>query len=647
MTITSACCCLCGRSVIDDGGQPQWMARFYAVYYLHDDRNKWYVSGLGQRLQFEDRVNVDDITDKRPLKINLNPLVIYPSSTPLPQPNLSPNASGYSFHAACWGLFSASGSTETSDILLLANLCRSTPIKHGLMHWGHDYGGILDISAHDVGGALEAQTKRAPGEEPQLFRFPAPLNSGPDPWDIPGLARLFNRPTYLPTSAPLPAGILLSEVLPRERGQEDPFQKLPEEVLCMILVYLPSVDVARLRLASPAFANTPLTDDFWRSRFGPQREFHHVFEAHQSSKLHRGRWRSIFAAVKCLETTDAMLERRRIWDLGLSLHGILRMMRDIKCEGTPIQTICEPHAPSESSNTVWVTASRALIGQHTCTSDIFSLGSRSLFERKLKMPPQNQKIALFVSIVDLFGRRHISGIRILDSNKESRSLGYVNRKSETLVSQMDSQQFIGFCLAQDQRGVRGLAMMSKGGSMSPWVGDHHDFPKRQLLTQNVGMEPVDSLKGGFDVCDNLINTALWYPQIPNTRLRFLGMTSSVTERNQPEDLPICYTIFGGSSGENLDGISGLTVRGHDETGEGFLSIAVDFTDPNRRVVFGSNKTRSSEEWPFVIHGSRGERITGVDIFRSLTGLKVSLESTSAAASSVVSGKLCLTFDGRT
>jgi hypothetical protein len=105
-------------------------------------------------------------------------------------------------------------------------------------------------------------------------------------------------------------------------------------------------------------------------------------------------------------------------------------------------------------------------------------------------------VAIFASTIDLFGRVYISGLRIVDSFL----LGYIHHKSEQLISQIDAQRpFTGFCLARDQRGVRGIAMIFTDECMSPWVGEHYEIPKRRLLTQNVGLKPVDALKGGFDV----------------------------------------------------------------------------------------------------------------------------------------------------
>lgn len=265
----------------------------------------------------------------------------------------------------------------------------------------------------------------------------------------------------------------------------------------MILIHLPSRDVTRLRLASRSFANVVLSEFFWRSRFFPGREFHHVIEAHEPSRLRRGSWRQIFESVKALQTTEAMVERRRIWHLGLELHGILQTLRDVRCEGTAIRSVFESNARPEPCHVAWVTASRAL----KVPSEIFSAGSRCLFERELKLPPPEQSMGIFVSTVDLFDRRYISGITVLDQEGRSFTLGYRYEKRETLVVQTDAKhRLTGFCLAQDQRGIRGLAVIFQAERVSQWVGEHRDLPKRRLLTNNTGLNPVETLKGGFDVC---------------------------------------------------------------------------------------------------------------------------------------------------
>lgn len=372
----------------------------------------WRLSGPGQRLQLEDRVNISDETAGESLMISLRPLNFQPQRTLPPEIDEAPEACGYPSHTACSGLFSAAGSIEPSDIHLIANLCRSNPIQHGLMNWNHDYGGLVNFWAQDFGGLPDAQTPPTPGEEARLWRIPESLNDGPDPWDTPEIARVFNLPAALSTSVTSQA--LHTWII--EEKDEGSFGRLPNEILSMILVYLSSADVARLRLASRLFANFVLPDGFWRSLFLPEQEFDYIFEARQPSLLHRGSWKQIYAAFCILQAAETMMERKRIRNLALSLHGLMQMLRDTKCEGSPVQSFFEPDAPPKSCSPLWVTAKGALRGNPTELRDDFCSGSRSLFERELRLAPPEQIVAIFASAIDLFGRTYISGIRIVDSN---------------------------------------------------------------------------------------------------------------------------------------------------------------------------------------------------------------------------------------
>jgi hypothetical protein len=443
-----------------------------------------------------------DETTTEPLRLNLSHFTFGSRYAAPRELHDSPEANGYPFHAACWRLFLAcrpAGALDL-DIPLLFSVCLSFPIQSGQMNWGHDYGALVNIWSYDYGGVQDEIIPPSPGQEPQLAMFPFQLlENGPDPLNIPQLVRLFVPPAVLVPSTATQA------VMPLRRtgGGEQPdiFTNLPTEILCMILVCLPSMDAARLRLASRTFANVTLPDLFWHSRFSPEREFHHVFEARQYSSR-AGGWRQLFESVKSIQMSPGMVERKRIWHLGLSLHSVLQMLSDVKCEGAPIRSFFEPSSPpSELRHATWVTASRAL----RAPQDQYSVGSRSLFERELKLPPPGKTRAIFISTIDLFGRCYISGIRILDLDGKSFSLGYRHQKRETLISQTEVVQhhWVGFSFAQDQRGIRGLALVFQGERMSQWVGEHLNIPRRLLLTRNMGLDPVEALHGGFDVSCNL------------------------------------------------------------------------------------------------------------------------------------------------
>ena len=334
----------------------------------------------------------------------------------------------------------------------------------------------------------------APGEEPYL---PDPSAfQGPDPFDTPELRRIFQSPTNYPHLA---FDSTKQRVQTANTAEADPFDQFPTEILSCILTYLPSGDVVRMKQASRVFANIVLPDSFWKSRFVPGRELDYIVEARQyfSSHAHKGRWGSIFSILKILKRCHpAVANRTRVWDLCLSLHGLLELMRDTNCDGTPAQSLLELNAlPLDDRH--WVTASRYLKSpnQH------FNRGSRVLYERMMMFP--SRATAIFVSTIELFGRRYISGLRILNISDEAFSLGYRHSNSEKLLVSRENGpvRITGFCLAHDQRGVRGLSVIDDTGTQSDWIGDYQDIPKRKLLPTPGGFDVIDRLKGGFDVSD--------------------------------------------------------------------------------------------------------------------------------------------------
>lgn len=413
-----------------------------------------------------------------------------------------PSTWGYPFHAACWEILSrfhpdlVNGPEELRSLLLL---CRSFPIQEGLINWGHDYGG----SAH-----RDTESALAPGGEPRLhYRDPGSLAQDEDPLDIPSIYEAFSTDTEVETTrvstseahnSPEPSR--RREHQTRESGH-DPFVTLPSELLSWILINLNSADVVRLRRASYAFATLPLPDAFWKSRFLPERDFPYIFEAQQrfSSAQHRGHWKSIYRKVKSSSQSPAVVNRRRIWNLCLPLVAALKQMRGSVCQGRAVRSFFEPDAPDEDQpDRMWCFASRAL----KRPVDSVSTGSRVLRERRLHVP-QHGCVPVFVSAIDLFGRRYVSGIRVVNKSGISSSLGHIGPDRETRLSSAQNLEFRGFCLAQDECGVRGLAIILSDGTMSNWCGDSEGLPKRRLFpgTGADGQTAVEYLQCGFDVSE--------------------------------------------------------------------------------------------------------------------------------------------------
>ena len=399
---------------------------------------------------------------------------------PSPAPGIaeSPDAWGFPFHIPCWNILTGIQSQSSLNTQDLFNFLRSFPDHLGVLYFGHNYGGLLQH--RELPGRVAAGDNEFilyHGEEPEHARH--------DPFNIPDLSRFFTQEhTGCTRDDPMPTRSYNTD------PSRDPFSKLPNEILEGILEFLPSAHVVLLKQASPAYANLALTESFWRSRFLQHQEFGFVFESFQHESFMRGNWKSLYSLVSTLHSHPAMVNRKRVWNLACSLREALEHTTGGECAGVPVQSFFEPSAPVDHRQ--WVTATRAL----RAPDARFRCGRRSLWERSLALPLG--PAALFVSSVEEFGRFYVSGLRLESDDNVCYSLGYNNPARETRFC-IDKGLVAGFCLAQDERGVRGIAVLLGTGEWSRWIGDSHNLPKRKLVLNSTQRTTVRFLKAGFDV----------------------------------------------------------------------------------------------------------------------------------------------------
>lgn len=408
---------------------------------------------------------------------------------------------GYPFHEACWTIlhwvrrYYGYGPPGTVNAQSLFDLCRSFPVQKGMVNWGHDYDGSATY--------VDEPSGLTPGEE-SWFRFGwfDPENGSIDPGTetngalhIPWLRQLFEAQ---------PQDVLpdLTEVASQRYtasasvGYYDAFSRLPTEILQLILTHLPTPDVRNLRLACRFYAELQLHGAFWKSRFHPGHEFDFVVEGlTDQSSLASGRWKAIYSVVKSQCRHPQFVNRRRIWRLATSLAQVLWRATITECAGIPADTPLHSEDPILGADVRWNTACRAPrpLDQH------FLYGSRSLYQRAMTVP--DRATALSVSTVDVFGRRYVSGLRFQQEDGECLDLGYRHADSEVLLFRCERGRpgIAGFCVAQDQRGVRGLCVITDTGALSDWAGRCRGIPKRRLVPSAGGCDIVKGLLGGFDV----------------------------------------------------------------------------------------------------------------------------------------------------
>ncbi|CEI62620.1 unnamed protein product [Fusarium venenatum] len=106
------------------------------------------------------------------------------------------------------------------------------------------------------------------------------------------------------------------------------------------------------------------------------------------------------------------------------------------------------------------------------------------------------------------------------------------------------QEIMGFIVALDERGVRGLSIIDENKIESQWIGDHQNIPKWKICSRLFG-GLVKTLKCGFD-----------HPEIPKSGLIFQYFDYYLTEEDalgRPQR-PVCFATFVDENPEKLSRI---------------------------------------------------------------------------------------------
>lgn len=415
---------------------------------------------------------------------------------------------GFPFHCSCWELFRKTQDTRSAsvdEIQALFDLLRSFP-RHELVDFGHKYGGIatydLELNYFHQSYFIPPLDRLLPGEEPRLV-YIRDDQAGQElqkhnPLEVEAIQLAFENGGHVTNSYSQPESQKPSMLAGTRVA--DPFRNVPVEILQLILSELSSQDVVSVKKSSRPFQYTPLADTFWRSRFEPGREFGHIFEAQDHFRSRNGQWKNIYQKFKAVNRTPALVNRQRIWTLAEVLSGLLRTKLNLpRCFGTPLRSYFEPAAQQLQENGSWQKASRCL----RAFNETFGTGSRSLFSRAIVVP-QNIN-GIFASTIELLGKTYICGLRLQHSEGSALRLGYVRPGFETLCTWSTGtrpRKFVGFHLAQGQRGIQGLAIISCKDGLSDWVGEHYNVPKRRLMLATHHPHTTNSItmiEGGFDV----------------------------------------------------------------------------------------------------------------------------------------------------
>ncbi|PLN80417.1 hypothetical protein BDW42DRAFT_114121 [Aspergillus taichungensis] len=342
-------------------------------------------------------------------------------------------------------------------------------------------------------------------------------------------------------------------------GNDDLFSMVPQEIRDIIISYLPTADVCRLRLTSKAFVYTFSSQQFWRSRFQKGGERAWLCEIQGLPEVSNWRW--LYRRTNPALLPPALLNRRRVSGLINQVQDVLQLKWNEESARHSLIT--------QVSATRWREVSANIRPCPARRRFNFDEGCREFRTRTIQIPEQLAEVSF--SILVLNRTKYVTGIRVTANDGTALSIGYSADNtwcSESVTS------LNGFKLAIGSRGVEGIQVIHGGGTASRWFGSPDRAPHTNRLVCSKG---ISALEAGFDgfkmvrlsvqaaqfVTDepnhekSLLHTALWYPDVPTHGLHFTDTQNGVL---RPYHAPLMWTSFGGPAGINLRHLRGISVQ---------------------------------------------------------------------------------------
>lgn len=382
---------------------------------------------------------------------------------------------GFLFHEACWSVLEQALKPSEVDIAALWRILCSVPCGSELPNWGHNYGGLYMGTMRD----------QARGEHFVLLGRNSNLvipSTFSNPFRVPELERLVlqNRIVTSPAVQTRDGGNAFEpdqQVSAEGRpGVRDPFAALPPELKEMLLCYMRSPDAAALRLASRALASTPLTQHFFQSRFWPGREMAVFFDAFllPAAEVRGTDWRRLYWQLKIrLKYNRVGLGERnrlRLWTstirpLADAIDHIRLGMSELK--GGPDWRWVGATSGEDTDAALaadWKICRTAKLQAPVVFGEI----RRVVYRAEVELPAGAPLSGVYISFIEFFGTRYITGLRFRFNGLDDVELGYIMRNSEEYLPIL-SGCLAGFHCATDECGFRALALTEGRNVVSEYL----------------------------------------------------------------------------------------------------------------------------------------------------------------------------------
>ncbi|KAK7948188.1 uncharacterized protein PG986_009074 [Apiospora aurea] len=541
----------------------------------------------------------------------------------------------YAVHDFCWKLLrhtvDPEGSFPSKTIARhLFAILYNTPAT---ISGGHDYGGALQFRSNDTW----AQDPLSTIFGSDLFYI---LQDPDDEFD-------FEAESMIDSLASTSS----MGIQGAEGGETDMFNRLPSEIIMLILSSLPSRTVCNLRLASRHVAayTAPslLSQRFWASRFNDDAEMAFAFALREDHLPPEPiNWRQLYqkaqSMLKGFPTYPGFMNRRRIWKILWHITPALTLrLQNMDAVARSPYLGRPPRIPEEFSSLGSVSSNVTLDPR----LPPLAAGSR-LFEKQyigLPRSAQSQILKLGVSFVPLANKNYISGLRVLAIREseeffEYSRTGFINPSNEHTLA-LDSLEVVdAISFHVTISGVIGLCLQTRTleSPKSYIVGQFDDCTDVDsgFSELKVGKKLQDiGLVVGLDACkivalelfgsqpatespsltENTNVAQVWTPASPESRVEWKHDYPATQQ-----SFNLCTAMdFGGQDGRLLKLLTQVNVY-MGMFPQVFLGMSFTYADGSERT-FGRKfyTMRNGTKYhcivqSFSLAGQRGERICQVD-----------------------------------
>ncbi|KAI9148891.1 hypothetical protein HJFPF1_10934 [Paramyrothecium foliicola] len=415
-------------------------------------------------------------------------------------------------------------------------------------------------------------------------------------------------------------------------SSQDPFRKLPYEILCCIFPLLSPGDICHIRLASRwiALHTAPslLPPSFWKKRFAHDGEmgFIDMTEAPKSTidcfRLYRHYRRLLNASPG----DKGLQNRRRIWHCLEPFAKTLAAILGSEEVAWPWGSADTQSAGNEG------TGQKISCYGFPEIDGLLQFGAKTYQVKSLNFEHLMNGATIQISHIPFEGRTYVCGLRLSDPDMPSHNaqkVGLLNSRNSSTIRIRPNSSIVKIDVFVSLDGINGFVFFVRDveGQLTAMAAG--ETSPQGCYTAVASLEPEGDLKGlvlkfdwfkalSIQLIDSSSTPSAIEPQLwsamhrPSDEIAKAMKLPPVTNT-----MSLCHFVsFGGENGERLASLIRLAV--FMDGAAGFYGISFYYNDGSE-VLYGSKTTTHQlgqtvpcVEQSFLIHGPDGERIIGLE-----------------------------------